>query len=925
MILTHYNRNYMRPGKVLYGKILLLFAALITAAAISAQDKRAMTLEDIMNFHHMQSPVLSHDGKWVAYSASPDRGDGYGVLVSSDSKKEYMVERGENPRFSARGRWILFTQKPPFSETEGRPASERPNDAAILIRTSDGSQTVFSDVRRSTFSTLGQFLFIHRHTLEDTTLSKDKNEMIKKAGTPLLVKNLEKDQQVTLPFVDSWTVDSLSSSLVFTMKDTLESNNGLYYLSLRDLFSSPGVIDTTGKGTFSRFAWYEKESMLAYIRAEDPGKDTVETAAVYAWQMNLAAPDQLLAQNNSPEGFFLPFDNRLEWSNDGKRLFFGFRPERYAVKPDQKGSYASVLDSIQQRAEIDIWHGEDPLIKTHEKAIWNETSGQNLLSVFHLNERKVIQLADEVVTDVQPSPEGDFVMAWTIVPYSKRITWEGRFRDVYVINLHTGERTPVVKELGDFASLSPNGDYLLYFENDHWFAYDTATGNSKNLTAGIDIPFFNETDDTPSPPSSYRTAGWMEDGESVLLYDRFDIWHANLKTGNMRNITAGEGRNRQTVFRVRKLDDDPLFKLREELFLEGFNENSKVRAVYACRPDREGVSLLLDENSNLRLRLLSGDKRRIAYTRESYDEFPDLWTSNTRFRNPVRVSRLTGQIEPFNWGTAELVSFTSADGVPLQGVVIKPGDYDPSKRYPVFVYYYEKFSQRLHDFNQTVINHRPSFGYYASNGYVVFLPDIHFKEGRPGMSAVNSLVPAVQKLIEKGIADPAAIGLHGHSWSGYQTAFVVTQTDIFKAAIAGAPVSNMTSAYGGIRWGSGLARQFQYEQGQSRLGSSIFERRYLYIENSPLFYAHEINTPLLIMHGDADEAVPWEQSIELYLAMRRAGKDIIFLQYRDEPHHPRKYPNKVDYTIRMKDFFDFHLRGHEPAEWIIKGVPYKGN
>jgi len=185
-------------------------------------------------------------------------------------------------------------------------------------------------------------------------------------------------------------------------------------------------------------------------------------------------------------------------------------------------------------------------------------------------------------------------------------------------------------------------------------------------------------------------------------------------------------------------------------------------------------------------------------------------------------------------------------------------------------------------------------------------------------------VPAVQTIIDMGIADPDAIGLHGHSWSGYQAAYVVTQTDLFTAVIAGAPVSNMTSAYGGIRWGSGLARQFQYETGQSRLGSSLFDRRYLYIENSPLFYAHEINTPVLLMHGDVDEAVPWEQSIEMYLAMRRAGKDVIFLQYHDEPHHPRKYPNKLDYTIRMKEYFDHYLRGKQAPEWIRDGVPYMG-
>lgn len=900
----------------------LLLALLAWIPSLAGQEKRAMTIEDVMNFHHMQSPVINSDGSNVAYSVSPDRGDGYGVLVSSGGNELLRVERAVNPRFSADGNWLLFTQKPPLSESEGKPASEKPNDGAVLIDTSDGSKTVFTDVKRSSFSTVDRLLFVHHHTAEDTTLADEQNEKLKKAGTTLLIKNMRNDLQESVPFVDSWTVDSLATTLVFTIKDTLESNNGLWYMSLRDISSSPVVIDTTGNRRFGSFSWHEKSSTLAYMRADNADKDTVETAGLFIWNQKMAAGELLAGQDDASQGYFLPFDNRLAWNNDASRLFFGFRPERFAAKPDNNNKYESVIDSIRQNADIDIWHGEDPLIKTHEKATWNQASRQNLISVLDMDERKIIRLADEEVTDVQPALNGDFVIATTNVPYSKRITWEGRFRDVYAINLLTGERILVAEEISDMAGISPNGKFILWFEDDHWHTYETETGIKKNLSRKLDVVFFDETNDTPSTPSSYRIAGWMDDGESVLIYDRYDIWHAALRSGNMRNITGGEGRKNEITFRVRKLDDEPLFGAREQLWLEGFNEKNKQRAIYSCRINRQGVTPVMDENRNLSLRMLSGDKSTIVYSRESYDEFPDLWLTDTRFKDPVRLSFLGNQLEQFNWGTAELVSFNSADGVPLQGVVIKPGDYDPSKKYPVFVYYYEKFSQRLHDFNQTVINHRPSFGYYASNGYVVYLPDIHFKEGRPGMSAVNSLVPAVKKLIETGIADPEAIGLHGHSWSGYQTAYVVTQTDIFKAAIAGAPVSNMTSAYGGIRWGSGLARQFQYEQGQSRLGSSLFERRYLYIENSPLFYAHEINTPLLIMHGDVDEAVPWEQSIELYLAMRRAGKDIIFLQYRDEPHHPQKYQNKLDYTIRMKEYFDYHLRGYGPARWITDGVPY---
>ncbi len=262
--------------------------------------------------------------------------------------------------------------------------------------------------------------------------------------------------------------------------------------------------------------------------------------------------------------------------------------------------------------------------------------------------------------------------------------------------------------------------------------------------------------------------------------------------------------------------------------------------------------------------------------------------------------------------------------MPLQGVLIKPANYEPGKRYPVITYFYERQSQRLYEFNEPVVNHRPSFAIYAGAGYAVFLPDIVFTIGHPGQSMLKCLVPGVQKLVDLGIADPKALGLHGHSWGGYGTAYLVTQTNMFAAAVTGAPVANMTSAYGGIRWESGVARQFQYEKTQSRIGGSLWEYPERFIENSALFHADRIKTPLLFEHGDEDGAVPWYQAIELYLALRRLGKDCIFLQYRGEPHHLRKYPNKLDYAIKMKEYFDHYLKGEPAADWITAGVPYKG-
>jgi len=904
-------------------KLLPVVILLMAAVASFAQERRAMTLEDVMGFHHIDSRTINHDGSWVAYAASPDRGDGYGVLVSADGRREHEVPRGVSPRFSDGGGWVLFTQIPPFAETEGVRAADRPNNDAVLIRTSDRQETLFEDVRQARFSERQDFLFVHHQVVENEELSDEENEKLQDAGAPLYVEDLQRNTATTLYFVDSWTVDSMATTLVFTKKDTLEANNGLYALSLDDLAGDIREIDAGDQMKFNRFTWFNQEPRLAYTREEDTDEKTEETAALFTWRPGDESPEQLLSQEDAPEGYFLPFDNQLSWTNDGERLFFGFRPDRFAAVAEEEPAYVSELDSIQAQAEIDIWHGEDPYIKTHERQMWNQVRRQNLISVFHMQDQRVVQLADEDLEDVRPATAGDYVIARTVQPYTKLRTWKGTFRDVYVMNVNTAEKQLVVEASEDVTSLSPDGSYLLYFEDKHWHSFNTQTGEHINLTEGIDVPFYNETHDRPSEVPSYRMTGWMEDGVSVLLYDRYDIWLFNVATGEARNVTGGFGRDNQISLRIRKLDDDPLFSRTDDLLLEGFNDNTKVRAIYTVEGNE--VRLLMDVAQNLRLRELSGDENTILFTRESQDLFPDLWVTDTRFRNTTKVSDLQQQVEQFNWGRAELIEYQSADGVPLQGIVIKPGNYDPSRKYPVFIYYYAKYSQRLHDFNETVINHRPGFGYYASNEYVMLLPDIHFIEGRPGMSAVKSLVPATQKIIDMGIADPDAIGLHGHSWSGYQTAYVVTQTDLFAAAVAGAPVSNMTSAYSGIRWGSGLARQFQYETGQSRIGSSLFDRRYLYIENSPVFYAHEINTPMMIMHGDVDEAVPWEQSIEMYLAMRRAGKDVIFLHYHDEPHHPQKYPNKLDYTIRMREYFDHYLKGMEAPEWIKEGIPYTGN
>jgi len=302
-------------------------------------------------------------------------------------------------------------------------------------------------------------------------------------------------------------------------------------------------------------------------------------------------------------------------------------------------------------------------------------------------------------------------------------------------------------------------------------------------------------------------------------------------------------------------------------------------------------------------------------------DFPDLWTANTDFSIQAKISDANPQQSKYLWGTVELFKWKDSSGVEQKGLLYKPENFDPNKQYPMITYFYEKYTDRIHAHyipnpSRSVIN----FPLYNSNGYVIFIPDITYKIGYPGKSGYNAIMSGTYALIEKGYIDKFNMALQGQSWGGYQVAYMVTRTNLFKAAMAGAPVANMTSAYGGIRWESGMVRQFQYEQDQSRIGKTLWNGLDLYIENSPLFFADKVETPLLIMSNDNDGAVPHEQGIELFTALRRLDKPVWMLTYNGDEHNLMKWPNRVDLSKRMMQFFDYYLKGAPMPVWMSEGV-----
>ncbi len=912
-----------------------------------AQEKKALTLEDIMRFRAIENPVISEDGAWVAYSTQPDRGDGDLRVHSLQSSAMYSLARGGSPIISKDSRWLAAIINPMAVDLERKKDDkDKPRPGMALLNLSDGDSLKIEGVERFSFSDDGSWLayllFRKEESItksefskagRDSSVTMTKKEAKKTLGNELVLRNLSSEKETPILFVLTFAFDSTSRYLAYTVADTSGKLNGIYRVNLQDtsLMQHPILVDTNG--IYTHIAWSNKPTRLAFVAATMDDKEKPGPASVWLWDAATSRAREVVSGKMLPKGWVIPSKNDLSWSKDGKHLFLGLKPEQQktdstvsdttAQSKDKKTDLYDVAALLKKRA-VDVWHTDDPRIVPNQKKQWKDVKDQTYKSVYDLSSNRIVPLADEQMPFILPSENPDVVLGRSDVPYLKAITWEGTFSDFFIVNLKNGTRKKIVSRLDGNVSLSPTGRYAVYYQNKNWFLYDDRDGSTRNLTAKLNLPFHNEDHDTPEPPSGYGVAGWVEHDLAVLIYDKFDIWQFPTRTGEPLNLTDGDGRRRKFSYRIQKVDPDAqFFSTGQKVLLSAYNDTKKHTAFYSCSIGRSGVERLLEDEKRLTFVAKAKRSNTYLYTRQSYTEFPDLWVSDREFKSPRRISNVNPQIDEFAWGFSELVEWNSLDGEPLQGVLIKPGNYKAGQRYPVLVYFYERFSQRLHEFNQIVINHRPCFPFYASNGYALFLPDVKFEIGRPGLSAVKCVVPGVQKLIDMGVADPKAIGLHGHSWSGYETAYMITQTDMFACAIAGATVANMTSAYGGIRLETGLARQFQYEQEQSRIGASLWEARDLYIENSPLFFADRIHTPLLIEAGDEDEAVPWQQSIEMYLAMRRLGKECVFLQYRGEPHHLKKYPNKLDYTIKMKEYLDHYLKGMPAPEWMTKGVPYK--
>lgn len=772
------------------------------------------------------------------------------------------------------------------------------------------------------------------------------------AGTDLVLRKLETGEEKTfsnvLEYYFSKTGDKLVVEQARNPKDSLSKATVLLY----DLKEAKAVALSSGGNEFKNFTMTDDGSQIAYLAERDARPKELQKFYRVWYYKNGMDSAMLLADKNSVDmqlGMTVSEFGNLNFSKSGKRLFFGVAP----IQPPKDTTLVEF-----ENAKLDIWHYNDDYLQTVQTYAprLKAAREENFLAVYDLEKKTIKQLGSKQLPQVIQTNEGDGDMFVGITDYGKRVQsqWQGTtFKDIYAIDVNTGEKKLVKENLHGIASASPAGKYILWYDRKakHYFVWDGTT--TRNISVKIKYPLYQEDWDTPDDPMPYGVMGWHEGDSAVYVYDRYDIWKIKITPDYVQDVSKNYGRLNKIKLRYQQVDSEKkYFKWDDFLLCRGQKENTKGAGLYYVSTIGDYLATVdfLDDapvrssNDEFSIGQINSAKSSssswtapLLYTKERFEVSPDLFVCFTlpdhRYLHnankifgldleETKLSSINPQQKNYNWGTAELFKWKAYNGKPATGIVYKPEDFDPKKKYPMIVYFYEKLSDGLYDYKEPApIRSAINVPFFVSRGYIIFMPDIEYKTGYPGQGAYDYIVSGTRALVKQGYVDSANMALQGHSWGGYQAAQLATMTKLYKAIWAGAPVANMTSAYGGIRWESGVNRQFQYEKTQSRIGATLWEKKDLYLKNSPLFQLDKVTAPMVMMHNDADGAVPWYQGIEMFTALRRLGKKVWMLNYNGQGHGLTQRQDMRDYQIRMQQFFDWILKGEKPAKWITEGVP----
>ena len=931
----------------------LLFVVLFAAGA-SAQ-KRAIAAKDFDSWKSISGQAISRDGHYLAYGLFPQEGDGEVVVRDLKTGQEFRENAGQLPppaiedptadapapprtiklSFSRDSKTLAYLA---FAKQAAVDAAKKDkktpaHEELVIVDLTSANAVRMADVKNFQIAEKGDgFVAYQKYgpiaaPAAGAAAADDAEDGQARAagrgagaatefGSVMVLRKLADGSEREFADVLEYQLTKDAKSLAYSVASAKAETDGVFTV---ETSGGEAKALVTGKGKYQHLAWDEKDNELAFIGNPGAGSDDKKAPyKLYLWKAGEAKAAEVVTTDSAGfhKGFVINDHAALTFSKDGGRLFFG-------AAPPPPPAHAKEID--EDKPSFDEWNYKDDYIPPAQKVRATADMNRSYRAVYLIGTKKMVQLADESMADVTPNEAARYGLGANDKEYRPMQDYSGeRVADYYLVDLETGHRTELAKKVEGAVRWSGDGKYALSFDGKDWIATALPTGTRVNLTAKLPVKFWNEENDTPSTPPAYGSGGWTKDDKYVLLYDHYDIWQVAPDGSSAENLTQGVGRKEHLELRYVKLDaEEKTIDPAKPLLLRTENTETRDTGYYTTKIDsKDSPRKLLMVAKDVSNPIKAKDADVYVMTEQTFAQFPDLLVTNASFSSLKKVSDANPQQAGLLWGSDEMVSFENVDGVPLQGILYKPENFDPHKKYPMIVYLYEKLSQNINHFVDPKPMDSINISYYVSNGYLVFTPDIVYQTGYPGQSALKCVMAGVNAVTAKGFVDEKNIGIQGHSWGGYQIAYMVTQTNRFKAAEDGAPVANMISAYDGIRWGPGRPRQFQYEHTQSRIGGTIWEYPLRFIENSPIFMVDKIQTPLLIIHNDADDAVPWYQGIEFFLALRRLGKEAYMFTYNGEPHHLRRRPNQKDYATRMAQFFDFELKAGPKPKWMDDSVPY---
>lgn len=873
--------------------------------------------------------------------------DSLAIFHISTNKLE-KIERVKSYKLpQENGNWLAYLLEKKLPQTNIKPNPDSATQIKELTRQTEKLQQQLDSLKTKLNNALTNGIATLLPQTENKAATPKKEDDIEE-GTELVLRNLATRKEETIRLVQEYLFSK--SGNAFVVETTKRNGNSKLQSIIQHTWLPSMHIDTLLKGfkDAKGFVFDEDGYELAFMASFDTSKNEQKNYSVYRAFNVFDAVTPFTIDEINTKKYTLQKDWRinenatLSFSKNGDRLFFGTSP-LLPIKDTTLPEF--------ERVNVDVWHyNDDDLMSVQLKQLDANTK-RSYTAIYDIEQNKVLQLGNENLEVVLTTKEGDGKYFYAVSDSGKRVQqqWQGYTnKDVFVLNSFTGESKLIEKNVRVNIYPSYTGKYLLMYNEDkkQYSCYNAETGTTTVVAKDIPFPLYEEENDVPDAPNNYGVVKWMEEDLFVFIYDRYNMWMVD-PNGKEKSVCFDYGRKDKIQSRYVTLDfEEKFFKWGQSMTFRLYNETSKstsyINYQNALMLNKSGKPvpfyLFPNELSTTFSSIQKAKKANVyIFNKESYKSSQNIYSSvnadtakvldlkGNIVRYEIRGNSLTvinPQQSNYLWGTSELFTWKAYTGKLTEGILYKPENFDSTKKYPMIVYFYERNNQTLHNYRSpSPTASALNIPYFVSNGYVVFVPDIWYTTGNPGKNAYDYIVSGTRALIKKGFIDSTKIGLQGQSWGGYQTTYLITQTNLYKAAWAGAPVGNMFSAYGGIRWGSGFNRQMQYEHGQSRIGATPWQKPELYIKNSPLFHLPKVTTPLVIMHNDADDAVPWYQGIELFTAMRRLNKKVWMLNYNGEAHNLMERKNRKDIQQKQVEYFDWLLKDAPPAKWISEGVP----